>query len=141
MSSLSPKDRVSLCSFRADSALQKNLRSEEPAFSGSRADHSLLITHHFPKPKDRRLCHLPNFPLPLTTPPATLFVTRDPASIPPYPSADQTPLIPATQCAQSAVPAARPDNPPRTGPAHPLRNLPQIGSPAHSTSTTLAASA
>jgi hypothetical protein len=109
---------------------------EEPAFSASRAGHSSLITRHFPKPKDHRLCRLPNFP---STSPVIPFVPWRPPSIPPH------------QPPPSPIPFPQPNplgrwcQPPspttHRRPAHPLRNLPQIGTPAHSTSTTTTASA
>src|SRR6202171_2698886 len=97
-------------------------RSEDPAFSASRAGHSPLITRHFPKPKDHRLCHLPSFPLTPTTPPATLSVTKDPASIPPHQApTSPTPFPQPTPLSRLCQPPSPTTHP---GPAHPLRNLP-----------------
>jgi len=112
---------------------------EEPAFSAPRAGHSPFVTRHFPKPKDYRLCRLPNFALPPTTPPATLSVTKDPASIPPY----QAPTRPIPFPQTNSLGALRQPLSRTTHhePIDPFRTLPQIGTPAHSTSTIITASA
>src|SRR6267378_332824 len=81
--------------------------------------HSSLITRHFPKLKDHRLCRLPNFALPPTTPPATLSVTKGSCLHPAVPSTNQTHPIPANQFARSIASTAQPDNPPRTDPSIP----------------------
>jgi hypothetical protein len=106
----------------ADFALRENLRSEEPAFSASRADHSpLVVTHHSPLPQAEGSSPLPPAELPATSHHAACHPVRDERSClhPAVPSADQTHPIPAKQSARSAVPAAQPDNPPRTGPPTP----------------------
>src|SRR6267378_4175185 len=81
--------------------------------------HSSLITRHFPQLKDHRLCRLPNFALPPTTPPATLSVTKGSCLHPAVPSTNQTHPIPANQFARSIASTAQPDNPPRTDPSIP----------------------
>jgi hypothetical protein len=96
-------------------------QAEESALSASRADHSPLLPHHSPLPQAEGSSPLPPAELPATSHHAACHPVRDERSClhPAVPSADQTHPIPAKQSARSAVPAAQPDNPPRTGPPTP----------------------
>src|SRR6267143_1936594 len=94
---------------------------EEPAFFASRADNSPLVTHHSPLPQAEGSSPLPPAELPTTSqhlarnPVRTVAASLDPAA---PTSAEPHPLT-ATQPARLLVPAAQPDNPPRTGPPTP----------------------
>ncbi len=105
----------------ADLALRENLRSEEPAFPASRADHSPFVTHHSPLPQAEGSSPLPPAELPATSHHPACHPVRDESSClhPAVPGADQTHPIPANQSTRSDVPAAQPDNPPRTCPSSP----------------------
>ena len=104
-------------------------RSEEPAFSASRAGHSPLVTHHSPLPQAEGSSPFPPTELPdhlAGNPVRTVAASLDPAAhtAPNYAvchpeRSEGSHPIPATQSARSVVPAAQPDDPPRTGPLTP----------------------
>jgi hypothetical protein len=96
-------------------------RSEEPAFSASRADHSPLVTHRLPLPQAEGSSPLPPAELPATAhhlaphPVRNERCSLDHAA----PAISETHSIPATPFTRSAALAAQPDIPPRTRPSTP----------------------
>jgi hypothetical protein len=96
-------------------------RSEEPAFSASRADHSPLVTHRLPLPQAEGSSPLPPAELPATAHHFAPHAVRNERSCLDHaaPALSETHPIPATPFTRSAALAAQPDNPPRTGPSTP----------------------